>query len=86
MHLRYYVQKEQESIVLVDDNKSIEITDLEDSLDEILDVYNTAKRLPPSKYNALIKNRTIEKNGRAMTQGVPVFARNNDKIDYTKQA
>ena len=33
----------------------------QDFLDEILDVYNTATNDYLTKYNALIKNRTIEK-------------------------
>ena len=56
------LQNNQTSIVLVDDNnRPIEVTDLEAFLDEILDVYNTATNDYLTKYNALIKNRTIEK-------------------------
>jgi len=55
-------QREQDSIVLVDDNnRPIEIADLAEFEAEILDLYMTASNNYLSKYNALIRNRTIEK-------------------------
>lgn len=56
------IDKDQDSLVLTDDNGiPASVDDVEDFYDNIIDVYFTASNTYYSQYQALKKNRNVEK-------------------------